>query len=394
MRDVYELLGRKRSIFHDDILALEDDISQVVKKSSFLVIGAAGSIGSAVLKEIFKRGAKRIHAVDINENGLAELVREIRSEYGYKAKDFDTFCIDCGSDIFQEFFKQNSYDFVLNLSALKHVRSENSAFTMLRMCRVNIENTVKIQRLCDEYGVKKYFCVSSDKASNPANFMGATKRAMEQCVFVENAKTPVSSARFANVAFSNGSLLQGFEQRLKHGHPISAPVDVMRFFITSEEAGQICLLSTLYGSHGEIFFPSHESIKLIGFQDILFRFLSSMDLKPIEMSSEDEARKYAKNGDLSKFWPVYLFNTDTVGEKPYEEFSTSDEKVISEKFFNLSSVYYISEADETAIGKFLDAVNTVDLALPDARLRFLDKIKNFVPTFSHVETGKFLNQRM
>jgi FlaA1/EpsC-like NDP-sugar epimerase len=245
---VLGLIGRKSTLFGDDVDVLSDALSSLVKSSRFLVIGGAGSIGQAVTKEIFKRSPKVLHVVDISENNMVELVRDIRSTLGYIDGEFRTFAVDCGSSEFEALISsEGPYDYVFNLSALKHVRSEKDPYTLMRMLSVNIFNTLKTFRLARDNGAKKYFCVSTDKAANPVNMMGASKRIMEMFLMRESETMPISMARFANVAFSDGSLLHGFNQRFAKRQPFSAPNDVRRYFVTPQESGELCLMSGLLG---------------------------------------------------------------------------------------------------------------------------------------------------
>jgi len=237
------LLQRTQPLLEFDLKLHKTYLQEQVEHASFLVLGGAGSIGQAVTKEIFKRSPKKLHVVDISENNLVELVRDIRSSYGYIKGDFKTFALDIGSKVYDAFIeKDGQYDYVLNLSALKHVRSEKDPFTLMRMIEVNILNTLKTCLQSQAKGVKKYFCVSTDKAANPVNMMGASKRIMELFLMREANQLPISTARFANVAFSDGSLLHGFQNRIIKKQPIAAPDDVKRYFITQEEAGQLCLI--------------------------------------------------------------------------------------------------------------------------------------------------------
>ena len=246
--NVLKLIGRKEPLFDVDISTNAKKINSIVEESSFLVIGGAGSIGQAVVKEIFKRNPSKLHVVDISENNMVELVRDIRSNYGYIAGDFRTFSLDIGSLEYDAFIKSDGkYDYVLNLSALKHVRSEKDPFTLMRMIDVNVFNTIKTIKQSIENGTKKYFCVSTDKAANPVNMMGASKRIMELFLMRESKKISISTARFANVAFSDGSLLHGFNQRIQKKQPIVAPNDIKRYFVTPQESGELCLMSCLLG---------------------------------------------------------------------------------------------------------------------------------------------------
>ena len=292
MEDILSLIGRKEELFTQDIKRREDDLYRIVSESRFLILGGAGSIGQAVTKEVFKRNPKKLHVVDISENNMVELVRDIRSTLGYIDGEFRTFAVDCGSSEFEALISsEGPYDYVFNLSALKHVRSEKDPYTLMRMLSVNIFNTIKTFRLARDNGAKKYFCVSTDKAANPVNMMGASKRIMELFMIREAEEISSSMARFANVAFSDGSLLHGFNQRILKRQPLSAPNDVRRYFVTPQESGELCLLSTIYGDNLEIFFPKLSgALHLTKFSDIAERFLAQIGYEPFECDSEQEAR--------------------------------------------------------------------------------------------------------
>jgi FlaA1/EpsC-like NDP-sugar epimerase len=255
--DYLSLIGRNDVLFASDVSSKEDYLKEIICKSRFLIIGGAGSIGQAVTNEIFRRDPRTLHVVDISENNMVELVRDIRSTAGYGSGDFRTFVLDCGGVEFEALMSiEGPYDYVFNLSALKHVRSESDPFTLMRMIMVNIFNTIKTVRLSNKMGVKKYFCVSTDKAANPVNMMGASKRIMEIFLMRESLTQNISMARFANVAFSDGSLLHGFNQRFAKQQPFAVPNDIRRYFITPQESGELCLLSGLLGENREIFFPN------------------------------------------------------------------------------------------------------------------------------------------
>ena len=323
------LIGRTNQLFTKDIDKNENYLIDLISKSNFLVIGGAGSIGQAVTKEIFKRNPRLLHVVDISENNMVELVRDLRSTIGYIEGDFKTFAIDCGSIEFDALINSGvKYDYILNLSALKHVRSEKDPFTLMRMIDVNIINTRKTVHAGVDMDSRKYFCVSTDKAANPVNMMGASKRIMEMFLMDLGENIDISTARFANVAFSDGSLLHGFNQRIAKRQPISAPNDVKRYFVTSEESGQLCLLSCLLGENRDIFFPKlSESLHLIKFSDIAVNYLEFQGYEPVMCSSEDEARGKAEDLIKQKKWPCYFFKSDTTGEKDFEEFYTEKEKL-------------------------------------------------------------------
>ena len=285
------LIDRKTPLLSEDIIDNQIFLKELVSGSSFLVIGGAGSIGQAVTKEIFKRNPKKLHVVDISENNMVELVRDLRSTIGYGSGDFKTFAVDCGSVEFEALMEnEGPYDYVFNLSALKHVRSESDPYTLMRMIMVNVFNTIKTLRLAEKIGAKKYFCVSTDKAANPVNMMGASKRIMEMFLMRESLTQKISMARFANVAFSDGSLLHGFNQRFAKKQPFAAPNDVRRYFVTPQESGELCLLSGLLGDNRDIFFPKlSEKLHLVSFSDIAIRYLREYGYQPYECQSEDEA---------------------------------------------------------------------------------------------------------
>ncbi|MDR0301409.1 MAG: UDP-N-acetylglucosamine 4,6-dehydratase, partial [Treponema sp.] len=275
MSYILSLIGRTEPLFYADISLHEKELSTLIASSRFLVIGGAGSIGSAVVCELFKRNPKLLHVVDISENNMVELVRDIRSSLGYIDGEFATFAIDCGSDIFDSLMLNGQgYDYVFNLSALKHVRSEKDPFTLMRMIDVNVFNTDKTIQQAKEKGARKYFCVSTDKAANPVNMMGASKRIMEMFLMRCSLELPVSTARFANVAFSDGSLLYGFNRRMEKEQPLSAPNDVRRYFVTPQESGELCLMSCLLGENRDVFFPKLDyDLNLITFSEIAERYL-------------------------------------------------------------------------------------------------------------------------
>ena len=393
--DILRLLGRQHELFEKDIENFAAKLQSIVEDSRFLVIGGGGSIGQAVCRQLFVRKAKALHVVDLNENYLVELVRDIRSHYGYVTKDFDTFALDCGSESFTDFIAKGNYDYILNLSAMKHVRSENCTFSIERMIKVNILNVLSTYNAAVDIGAKKYFCVSTDKAANPANFMGATKRAMELCLMNKETKIPISGARFANVAFSNGSLLEGFLKRIEKRQPLSLPSDVRRFFISDDEAGIICMFSALLGDKNQIFFPHNSSeIKLTFFKDVAYNFLYSLGKKPIDCYNEQDARDLMLTVDTSKYWPVNLFSTDTAGEKPFEEFYTPTEVVNFNKFEELAMIDFKPEKTLADVKNFLAHISSIKPHDSDARDMYFEIMHEFVPTFQYRGAKRFLNSRM
>ncbi|MDB9747785.1 UDP-N-acetylglucosamine 4,6-dehydratase [Gammaproteobacteria bacterium] len=390
------LLGRKGPLFSSDITQLNLDLISMIENSRFLVIGGAGSIGQAVTKEIFKRKPLKLHVVDISENNMVELVRDIRSTLGYIDGDFKTFAIDCGSLEFEALItSEGPYDYVFNLSALKHVRSEKDPFTLMRMLSVNILNTIKTFKLARDHGAKKYFCVSTDKAANPVNMMGASKRIMEMFLMRESKTMSISMARFANVAFSDGSLLHGFNQRVSKRQPLSAPSDVRRYFVTPQESGELCLMSGLLGDNRDIFFPKlNEQLDLITFSDIAERYLHDLGYEPHHCKSEDEARDSAMELINKRQWPCYFFKSDTTGEKDFEEFYTDAENIDMHKFKSVGVIKNEPLYDENKLNQFLLNIEELQSNGNWNKQEIIKLFFDLLPEFAHKETGKYLDGRM
>ncbi len=390
------LIGRDAPLFDSDIVRLKDELLCLVKGSRFLVIGGAGSIGQAVTREIFKREPAVLHVADISENNMVELVRDIRSTIGYGAGDFRTFAIDCGSREFEVLFAtEGPYDYALNLSALKHVRSEKDPFTLMRMVEVNVFNIIKTLRMARDGGAKKYFCVSTDKAANPVNMMGASKRIMEMFLMRESLTQSISMARFANVAFSDGSLLHGFNQRFSKRQPISAPNDVRRYFVTPQESGELCLLSCLLGDNRDIFFPKlSEKLHLVTFSEIAVRYLRQLGFEPYECATEDEARSRADDLIAQKKWPCYFFKSDTTGEKDFEEFFTNKETLDMTSFESVGIIKNAPAFDAVMLQHFTDTLTAIKAKPSWDKAELVDLFNEMIPDFAHKETGKYLDGRM
>ena len=391
-----EMIGRTNPLFRDDIGKYRSELAGLVEQSRFLVIGGAGSIGQAVVKELFARNPRVLHVVDISENNMVELVRDIRSSYGYIAGDFRTFALDCGSREFEAMFKTHGpYDYIFNLSALKHVRSEKDPYTLMRMVWVNIMNTIKTINLAAEREVRKYFCVSTDKAANPVNMMGASKRIMEMFLLAKSGMVDISTARFANVAFSDGSLLHGFRRRLEKMQPIAAPTDVRRYFVVGKEAGQLCLLSGLLGENGDIFFPKLSAeLNLVTFSSIAEKFLRAQGLEPVPCETEEEARASVDTLAKENRWPCFFFTSDTTGEKDFEEFYTRDEKIDLDRFVSVGIVKNNHAARKEALDAFLKGINGLKTGGSWTKKDILDLFYLLLPDFDHYETGKYLDNRM
>ncbi|UJP64478.1 UDP-N-acetylglucosamine 4,6-dehydratase [Mongoliitalea daihaiensis] len=399
--NILNLIGRNQLLFNQDISNHEEILSEKVSSSRFLVIGGAGSIGQAVTKEIFKRNPLKLHVVDISENNMVELVRDIRSSFGYIAGDFQTFALDIGSLEYDAFIEADgAYDYVLNLSALKHVRSEKDPFTLMRMIQVNVFNTDKTIQQSIKKGVKKYFCVSTDKAANPVNMMGASKRIMEMFLMRRSTEIEISTARFANVAFSDGSLLHGFNQRIQKRQPIVAPNDIKRYFVVPQESGELCLMSCVFGENRDIFFPKlSETLHLITFAEIAVNYLKQLGYEPYISLSEEEARQFFNtNHHLAdtnrKYWPCLFTKSDTTGEKDFEEFFTDMEILDMERFENLGVIKNKLNIELDKLTHFENAIKDLRIKGAWSKQEIVDLFHWMIPEFGHKETGKYLDAKM
>ena len=394
--EILKLIGRNTDLLHEDIERNHFELKQIVESSSFLVLGGAGSIGQAVTKEIFKRKPKKLHVVDISENNMVELVRDIRSSFGYIDGDFKTFALDIGSLEYEAFIKADGkYDYVLNLSALKHVRSEKDPFTLMRMIDVNIFNTDKSLLQSIEKGSKKYFCVSTDKAANPVNMMGASKRIMEMFLMRRSQKIEISTARFANVAFSDGSLLHGFNQRIQKKQPIVAPDDVKRYFVTPQESGELCLMSCIFGENRDVFFPKlSEKLHLISFADIAVKYLEQLGYEPYICENEEEARELVKTLPDQKKWPCFFTGSDTTGEKDFEEFFTEKEILDLDRFQNLGIIKNELKLENAHLQIFEETIAGFRNSKSWSKEEIVSLFHKMIPDFGHKETGKYLDAKM
>ena len=393
---VLDLIGRDSELFSEDVARHESDLRCIVSASSFLVVGGAGSIGQAVCKEIFRRNPRALHVVDISENNMVELVRDIRSSLGYIGGDFRTFAVDIGSPEYDALIaNEGPYDYVLNLSALKHVRSEKDPYTLMRMIDVNIFNTDKTLVQSAELGAKKYFCVSTDKATNPVNMMGCSKRIMEQFLMRRSLDVPVSTARFANVAFSDGSLLHGFNQRIQKRQPISAPNDIRRYFVTPKESGELCLMSCLLGENRDIFFPKlSEKLHLITFDEIARRYLKRLGYEAVECESEDEARRSVEKLSREGKWPCYFSASNTAGEKDFEEFYTEGQVLDMDRFVSLGVIKNPAQFDGDKLDWFVGEIQALRTAGNWSKRDIVARFKAMVPEFIHLDTGVYLDGKM
>ncbi len=396
MASILSLIGREKGLFVRDVSEHESELKRIIAASSFLVIGGAGSIGQAVCKEIFTRNPKKLHVVDISENNLVELVRDIRSSFGYIGGDFQTFALDVASVEYDAFIKADGqYDYVLNLSALKHVRSEKDPYTLMRMIDVNILNTEKTILQSISRQSKKYFCVSTDKAANPVNMMGASKRIMEMFLMRRSLNINISTARFANVAFSDGSLLHGFNQRIQKRQPIVAPRDVKRYFLTPKESGELCLMSCIFGENRDIFFPKlSEELHLITFAEIAVKYLRQAGYEPYLCASEDEARRLADTIPAQGKWPCLFTDSDTTGEKDYEEFYTESETPDMARFHNVGVIRNEPLFDHQALEEFTRYIGARKRAGSWTKEEIVALFHTMIPDFAHKETGRYLDGKM
>ena len=390
------LIGRENELFTKDIFKHADDISELIQNSKCLVIGGAGSIGQAVTVEIYKRNPKTLHVVDISENNLVELVRDIRSSQFNSETDFRTFAVDCGSKEFEALVShENPYDYVFNLSALKHVRSEKDPYTLMRMINVNVLNTLKTVKLINQSNCKKYFCVSTDKAANPVNMMGGSKKIMEMFLTRESLQQKISMARFANVAFSDGSLLHGFNQRIAKQQPIAAPNDIKRYFVTPKESGELCLLSGIMGDNRDIYFPKlDQNLHLITFSSIAKNYLNNLGYEPFECETEGEAKERTSELIPKKKWPCYFFKSDTTGEKSFEEFYTDQEDLDLVSFDSVGIIKNTADFDDDKLNYFLQKINSMNQKGSWSKDEFIKLFFYMLPDFDYIDKGKYLDQKM
>jgi len=396
MNPVLSLIGRSKPLLSRDIDKYCLELKSIVSKSTFLIIGGAGSIGQAVTKEIFVRNPKKLHIVDISENNLAELVRDIRSSFGYIKGEFKTFALDVGSLEYDAFINSDGkYDYILNLSALKHVRSEEDPFTLMRMIDVNIFNTDKTINQAIKNNSKKYFCISTDKATNPVNMMGASKRIMEMFLMRRSLDIEVSTARFANVAFSDGSLLYGFDQRISKRQPIAAPNDIKRYFITPQESGELCLMSCILGKNRDIFFPKlNDDLHLMSFADIAIKYLKNRGYEPYLCKNEDEARELVRTLPDQGMWPCLFTKSNTTGEKDLEEFYTDNETLDMERFENMGIIKSELEFNEKKLNEFEEGIIKLKSRPCWEKNKIVNQFHSILTNFDYKDKGKYLDEKM
>lgn len=388
---------RSKSMFLPDIDANRDCLTNKIQGKSVLVIGGAGSIGSSFIKALLPFKPASLVVVDINENALAELTRDLRSTKGmYVPSDFVTYPMDFASPVFEKMFEsRGGFEIVGNFSAHKHVRSEKDIFSVESLLQNNVLHAKQLLDLLSKYPPEEYFCVSTDKAANPVNIMGASKRIMEDVIFSYSDKFSVKTARFANVAFSNGSLPAGFLARIQKLQPLSAPSDVRRYFVSPEESGQICLLSCILGENRAIFFPKLDEAQMMTFDEIGTELLKAHGYEILECNSDEEAIDKAEELKAgSHFYPVHYSVSDTSGEKPFEEFVTNTETADYDRFSSLGVITGKEIPDKGRIDRlFKDLYAEFDKELT-SKDEVVSIIKEYLPNFEHIETGKSLDSKM
>ena len=395
---------RPASMFVSDIETNKEVLLKEIKGKKICVIGGAGSIGSSFIKAVLRFEPKSVVVVDLNENGLAELVRDVRSTYGlYVPDEFRCYTLNFADPIFERIFnEEKGFDIVANFSAHKHVRSEKDRYSVQALIE---NNDIKAKRLMDllkKYPPKHFFCVSTDKAANPVNIMGASKRIMEDLVMAYNQYFKVTTARFANVAFSNGSLPDGWLHRLQKRQPLAAPSDVKRYFVSPEESGQICMLACILGKKGEVFFPKLREDQMLTFSAICDDFISVNGMDKDLCLTDEEAKAKAANlnqnssdGEVGlQKYPAVYFNSDTTGEKAYEEFYVPGEKIDMQRFQTLGVIEQTTRHDMQEVDSFFSKLEAIFMNPDFTKEQVVDAIREFIPTFEHEEKGKNLDQKM
>ena len=391
------ITGRAQSMFLADIDAHRDELRAAIAGKRVLVIGGAGTIGSSYIRALLPFGPAQLVVVDLSENGLTELTRDLRSTCGmFVPEDYRTYPISFADPVFAKVFKNNGgFDIVANFSAHKHVRSEKDAYSVQALLENNVLRARGLLEMLVERPPEHFFCVSTDKAANPVNIMGASKRVMEDMIMAYSDRFKVTTARFANVAFSNGSLLAGFIERLMKKQPLSSPNDVKRYFVSPEESGQICMLACMLGRSREIFFPKLGEEQMMTFSTIADAFLQSLGYEVKCCASEEEARQFAAAmPDDSKVYPVYYFASDTTGEKSFEEFYTGDEQVNMRRFAALGVIESVKARPVSELQTFFASMRALLDRDDVTKAEIVQAIQRFIPNFEHVEKGKNLDQKM
>ncbi|KXK40728.1 MAG: polysaccharide biosynthesis protein CapD [Bacteroidetes bacterium OLB9] len=390
------ITGRSQSMFEPDIAANSEILSTSISGKSVLVIGGAGTIGSSFIKAILRFKPGKLYVVDTNENGLTELTRDLRSTSDqYIPEDYKTYPMNFSDIVFRKMFRnEGPFHIVANFAAHKHVRSEKDQYSIEAMLENNVFKAKELLDFLAEHRPEHFFCVSTDKAANPVNVMGASKKLMEETIMAYSNEMKITTARFANVAFSNGSLLDGYIYRMMKSQPLSCPADVRRFFVSPEESGQICMLACMLGNSGEIFFPKLSNEELKSFKDITIDFFKAMNRKVKITDTDAEAKVIASDMKEGDDYPVYFFESDTSGEKMYEEFYTDSDVVDTSSFQSLGVIKNAKKIDKEVIS---ETIQKLKAALDKAdynKASIIRALKEYLPDFDHIETGKNLDAKM
>ena len=391
------ILKRKRSLFSSDFNRHQRELSEYLESSRVLIIGAAGSVGSTVTFQLSGYEPACLHLVDINENKLVELVRELRSSPRQLPSDFKALPLDLGSLELHRFMDSvSSYDFVLNFAAMKHVRTEKDPYSLIRMYNTNV---LYLKQLLDGLkgsSVRKIFSVSSDKSVNPASLMGATKRFMERLLQAYSEDLPCSTARFANVAFSDGSLLDSFQKRFRKGQPLPVPMDIERYFISHEEAAQLCLLSCVCGDNRDVYFPKMKDDRdLVSFYELAELYLSSKGYQAEVFYSESEAKEAACHlGPPLKKWPLYLFKSCTSGEKHREQFHQPNDRIDSDRYHRIGVIHHPNPDSDECVFAAMDEIERIKKGDRWEKEEIVEALRTAVPELDHLETQRNLDQGM
>jgi len=389
---------RSKSLLADDLLMFDTDLKKRINGKKVLVIGGAGTIASSYIKAILKYHIKSLVVVDINENGLTELVRDLRSSTEYNIpEDFITYPINFGDHVFEKLFRKlGPFDIVANFAAHKHVRSEKDIFSIEAMIENNVLRARKLLDLLVEFPPEHFFCVSTDKAANPVNIMGASKKLMEELIMSYSSIIPIKTARFANVAFSNGSLPLGFLERLTKKQPWSCPLGIKRFFVSPQESGELCLIACIMGESGDIFYPKLDEIKdMIPFDEIAIELLDSLGLKADICKTEEEAKKKAiLLNENSTSYPIYFFGSNTSGEKSFEEFFTDEEELDNNSFINLGVIKNSKKRNIKEIDEIFNRLSKLFESDEYSKNDVVEILNEYLPNFHHIEKGKGLDQNM
>lgn len=387
---------REESLFTADLTRYAEELSGAVSGHSVLVIGGAGTIGSSFVRAVLKYRPAKLYVVDTNENGLTELTRDLRSTAGqYVPEDYKTYPMNFSDDVFRKMFvREGPFDIVANFAAHKHVRSEKDQYSIEAMLENNVFRAKEFLDLLVQYPPQHFFCVSTDKAANPVNVMGASKKLMEEAIMAYSRDFKITTARFANVAFSNGSLLAGYIERFMKHQPLSCPSDVKRFFVSPEESGQICLLACVLGQSGEIYFPKLTEDEMVNFKTITEDFILASGREIKACSTEEEARVYAAQMNDHDPYPVCFFKSDTSGEKLYEEFYTAEDALDMSTYESLGVIKNARIVAKNEIESVINDLRTMMKAADYKKSDIVRALKKYLPGFEHIETGKSLDNKM